>query len=134
MNDRQKALHRYLLDHPFQYTHRIDLLCALKEIYYDNHKTELDIRLDDIYYSNEGSLLNDDIKYLKYNSTKIIIGNSRKGIKYATKEEFEEYSKRKREAIRRQAVLLNVQARKYGLNDQIDLNGNTVQSLVKEME
>ena len=131
MNDRQKALNQFLLNHPFEYTKRINILCALKEYYYEKGTEEFDIRTSDIYYSNEAALLNKDINYLKYNATKIIIGNSQKGIKYATKDEFVEYAKRKREAIRRQAILLNVQARKYGLNNQIDLEGNIVESTIK---
>lgn len=131
MNDRQEALHNYLMQHPFEYTKRVDLLCALKEWYYEENVTELDIRLQDIYFSNEGSLLNKDIQKLKYISSKIIIGSSRKGIKYATKDEFIEYRKRKREAIARECILLNTQSRKYGLQGQLTLSGEIVESVVE---
>lgn len=131
MNDRQEALHQYLMNHPFEYTKRIDLLCALKKWYYEPHVTELDIRLQDIYMSTEGRLLSKDIQKLKYVSTKIIIGSSVKGIKYATKEEFIEYRKRKREAIARECILLNTQSRKYGLQGQLTLSGEIIESVVE---
>ena len=131
MNDRQEALHNYLMQHPFEYTKRVDLLCALKKWYYEENVTELDIRLQDIYFSNEGSLLNKDIQKLKYESSKIIIGSSRKGIKYATKDEFIEWRKRKREAIARECMLLNTQSRKYDLEGQLTLSGEIVESVVE---
>lgn len=131
MNDRQIALHEFLLAHPFEYTHRLEILVALKKWYYEPHVTEMDIRLQDIYFSNEGALLNKDIRKLKYESTKIIIGSSRKGIKYATKDEYIEYRKRKREAIARECMQLNTQSRKYGLNQQLTLSGEIVESVVE---
>lgn len=131
MNDRQIALHEFLLNHPFEYTKRIDILVALKEWYYEANVTDFDIRLQDIYHSNEGALLNKDIKTLKYESTKIVIGSSRKGIKYATKEEFIEYHKKQRESIANRCKLLNTQARKYDLNNQINIIGYVVESVVE---
>ena len=131
MNDRQIALHEFLLAHPFEYTKRVDILVSLKKWYYEANVTEFDIRLQDIYFSNEGALLNKDIKKLKYESTKIIIGSSRKGIKYATKDEFVEWRKRKREAIARECMLLNTQSSKYGLQGQLTLSGEIIESVVE---
>ena len=118
-NTRQWALHNYFKNHPFEYTKRIDILCALKEYYFEKHVTEFDIRTDDIYFSTAGALLNKDIKAIKFSTVikRILIGN-RNGLKYATKEEAEEYFKREDEAIEKRCKVNNWQKSKYGLHGQ----------------
>lgn len=127
-NTRQWALHNYLKNHPFDYTHHIDLLCELKEHYFEPHLTDLDIRAMDLYYSPVRTLLSNDLRALKKSLVikRILIGNSKKGVKYATKEEAEEYFKRQDESIKRRCIQNNMQRAKYGLDGQyvLQFTGN----------
>ena len=131
MNDRQIALHEFLLAHPFEYTKRVDILCALKEWYYEPNVTEFDIREDKIYYSNAGAILNKDIKTIKKESTKILIGSSYKGIKYATEEEAVEYFIKRKEARIRAYAMDAIQIKLLKLNNQINIIGYVVESVVE---
>ena len=116
----QWRLHNYLKDNADKFVFRVDILVDLKALYFEPHVTEEDIRTMNIYESTEALQLNKDIRALKSSLVikRILIGNSQKGIKYANEDEATEYFKRKRESIKKQTILLNTQAKKYGLNGQ----------------
>lgn len=78
--------------------------------------------VDNIHNSSGARALRKDIRSLKEsNIIQYVILSNKNGIKLATKEEYEEYSKRRWRAIERVIKLQKTQDKKAGLDGQVRL-------------
>lgn len=131
MNERQKALYKYLLKKGDIYTLQHNVASDLYK-YYGNGECYFDI--EKYHDSRERFILSQDIADMNQNPKfeKIIISSS-KGIKLANEAEHNRYIKSQYNSAIRKLARIYKMAKKGNANGQIDFGGHTVESFLENL-
>lgn len=128
MTKRQTKLYEYLMSRGDQWTTQMEIALAL-DTYYNAKAFE---NSKDFHDSSTRFDIAKDIRAISISDEceKIIISSSN-GVKIANEEEFYRFMKRQYASLFRKLYRLNKIAKKGGMHNQVEINGQTIEAFLE---